>query len=309
LDDSPELADKIVILIVVMRRRKNTGHRAGLAFETMRLSGLPICALTLLLLTLPSVARAQAPDQSAPDEPDFIVPARPTVSNPAEFQRPGVLQLELGYNANFHAPDVNTEQDMPLALRFAVSRRLLLEFDGDSPSSQTVDGLRTTGMGDTQLGVQVVLQHENESHPGVSLAYYLKLPSASSAKGLGSGRVDHDFIALVSKKIGGATVDFNASCLLAGRATGGGHGASGQGALAASHDLTRRVGIQAEISGSSRNDAQPGLMSVLGAVTYQLNRRFVLDSGVRFGLSHDAARCGLFAGITMGIADLYRHRH
>ena len=275
------------------------------------MSRFSICALTLLLLTLlgDSGTKAQAQDQSAPDEPDFIVPSRPTVSNPAEFQRPGVLQLEFGYSANFHAPGVSTEQDLPLALRFAVSRRLLLEFDGDSPSSQTVDGARTTGVGDTQLGVQVVLRHENESRPGVALAYYIKLPSANSAKGLGTGRVDHNLIAFVSKKIGGTTVDLNATYLLAGRITDGGHAASGQGALAASHDVTRRVGIQAEISGFSRNDAQPGAMFALGAATYQLNRRLVLDCGVRFGLSHDAPRNGFFAGMTVGIADLYIHRH
>ena len=116
-----------------------------------------------LLLALACAANAQSPD---PDEPDFIVPSRPTVSNPAEFQRPGVLQLEFGYSANLHAPGVSSEQDLPLALRFAVSRRLLLEFDGDSPSSQTVAGVRTTGVSDTQLGVQIVLRHENESRPG-----------------------------------------------------------------------------------------------------------------------------------------------
>src|SRR6266550_6563603 len=63
--------------------------------------------------------KVQAQDQSAPDEPDFIVPSRPTVSNPAEFQKPGVLQLEIGYNANFHSPGFQLQQDLPLALRFA----------------------------------------------------------------------------------------------------------------------------------------------------------------------------------------------
>ena len=254
-------------------------------------------------------ARVQAQDQSAPDEPDFIVPSRPTVSNPAEFQKPGVLQLEIGYNANFHSPGVHLQQDLPLALRFAVSRRLLLEFDGDSPSSQTVAGVRTTGAGDSQLGIQVVLQREKESRPGISVAYYIKLPTADSGKGLGTGRVDHNFIALVSKKIGGTTLDFNAVFLFSGRTTDNGHASSGQAALAASHNVTRRVGIQGELSGFSRNDAQPGAVLALTAVTYQINRRLVLDSGLRFGLTHDAPRSGLFAGLTVGIGDLYKHRH
>ena len=253
-------------------------------------------------------AKVQAQDQNASDEPDFIVPSRPTVSNPAEFQKPGVLQLEVGYNANFQAPGIHLQQDMPLALRFAVSRRLLLEFDGDSPSSQTDAGVRTTGAGDSQLGIQVVLQHEKESHPGFSLAYYTKLPTADNAQGLGTGRVDHNFIALVSKKVGGTTLDFNATFLFSGRTTENGHAASGQGALAASRNVTRRVEIQGELSGYSRSDAQSGAMLALGAVTYQLNQRLVLDSGLRFGLTRDAPRCGLFAGLTIGIADLYKHR-
>ena len=245
----------------------------------------------------------------AQDEPDFIVPARPTVSNPAEFQQPGVLQLEIGYNSNFRAPGIHLQQDMPLALRFAVSRRLLLEFDGDSPSSQSAAGMRTTGAGDSQLGIQVVLQHEKESRPGFSLAYYVKLPTADSVKGLGSGRLDHNFIALVSKKIGGTTLDFNAIYLVSGRTTDNGHASSGQAAVAASHNVTKRMGIQGELSGYSRNDAQPGAMFALSAVSYQINRRVVLDSGLRFGLTHDVPHNGFFAGLTVGIGDLYKHHH
>jgi hypothetical protein len=198
---------------------------------------------------------------------------------------------------------------MPLALRFAVNKRLLLEFDGDSPSSQTVTGVRMTGAGDSQLGVQLVLQHEKESHPGFSVAHYIKLPTGDTAQGLGTGRVDHDFIALVSKKIGGTTVDFNVGFLFSGRTTENGHASSGQAALAASHNITKRVGIQGELSGYSRNDAQPGAMFGLGAVTYQIDRRIVLDSGLRVGLTPDAPRSGLFAGLTLGISDLYKHRH
>ncbi|MDQ2974392.1 MAG: transporter [Acidobacteriota bacterium] len=113
--------------------------------------------------------------------------------------------------------------------------RLVTLCEAASPSSQTVAGVRTTGAGDSQLGIQLVLQHEKESRPGFSLAYYIKLPTADSAKGLGTGRVDHNFIALVSKKIGGTTVDFNAASLFSGRTTDNGHELSGQAALSPSN--------------------------------------------------------------------------
>ncbi len=270
-------------------------------------------SLLLSLTVLISASAVFAQDSSAqPDkEPDFIVPARPTVSNPAEFQRPGVLQIEYGYNANFHAEGVSTEQDTPLALRFAVSRRLLLEFDADSPISQTVsDGelgsVRMTGAGDTQLGIQSVLLPENKSRPGVSIAYYIKLPTANMGKNLGTGRVDHNFIGLISKTFGQTTVDFNAIYLLAGRTSGRGFASSGQAALAASRNLNKHFGLQGEISGLSRNDEQSGALFGLAVATYQLNRRVAFDSGLRIGLTSAAPRAGIVAGITIGVADLYK---
>lgn len=269
---------------------------------------IAIRSLLLFFMVVVCLSVAYGQDPQA-DEPDFIVPARPTVSNPAEFQRPGVLQLELGVNSNFKAPGFSSAQDLPLALRFAVSRRLLLEFDGDSPLSQNSSGVRTTGAGDTQLGVQLVLQHEKETRPGFSLAYYIKLPTASSAKGLGTGRVDHDFIALLSKSVGKTTIDFNVGYLLAGRTSTNGHASSGQSALAVSRNVTTRWGIQGEISGSGRNDEQPGSLFLLAAVTWQVNHRLVLDGGARTGLTHDAPGVGVFAGMTVGIADLYRRHH
>src|SRR5882724_3462854 len=255
--------------------------------------------------------QAQGTSSAPPanDEPDFIVPARPTFSNPAEFQRPGVLQLEMGYNGNFHGAGLRAEHDNPLALRFAVSNRILLEFDSDNVISQHPDpGMTMTGLGDMQVGIQIVLAHENESRPGIAFAYYIKLPTASDAKGLGTGSVDHNFIALISKKVGETTIDFNAIYLLAGRTSMSGHASSGQAAVAASRNVTKRFGLQGEISGVSRNDAQSGAAFALGVVTFQVNRRLVFDGGVRTGLTHGAPHVGAVAGLTDGISDLYSRK-
>jgi hypothetical protein len=46
-------------------------------------------------------------------------------------------------------------------------------------------------------------------------------------------------------------------------------------------------------------------MFALAAVTYQVNKRLVLDAGVRFGLSHDAPS-GFIGGLTFGISNFYR---
>ena len=264
------------------------------------------CALLLLLVACSSlVSLAQTADP--PPEPDFIVPARPTVSNPAEFQKPGVLQLEFGFNRSLRATEGGSLWDFPLAIRFAASRRLLVEFDGDSPFAQESSGMRLTGAGDSQLGVQVVLQHEQHKCPGVSLAYYIKVPTASSSRGFGTGRVDHSVIGLLSKTYGKTTFDVNGTWLLAGRPLNRGHASSAQGAAAVSYEIVKRWAVQAELSGFGRSDRQPGALSALSAVTYQVNHRFVIDGGVRAGLTHDAPGLVAFVGMTVGIADLYRH--
>jgi hypothetical protein len=270
--------------------------------------GARLLLLALLLAAACGAAFAQTHGETNDDEPDFIVPARPTVSNPAEFQRPGVLQLEYGFNGNWRAPGDASQEDMPVALRLAVSRRLLLELDTDSPFSQASGGARVTGAGDTQVGAQLVLRHEDARGPGVALAYYAKLPTASASEGLGTGRFDHSVLALFSKKTGETTFDFNGVYLLAGRTTDAGRASSAQAALAASRDVTERFGLQGELSGLTRNDEQPGALFALGVATYKINRRLVLDCGMRFGLTHDAPRVGAVAGLTVGVAQLFR-RH
>jgi hypothetical protein len=38
-------------------------------------------------------------------------------------------------------------------------------------------------------------------------------------------------------------------------------------------------------------------------LTYKANRRLVFDAGVRVGLNDDSPRSGVFAGLTVGVAD------
>jgi hypothetical protein len=264
------------------------------------------------ILACASVAvYSQTPSPTPDEESEFIVPARPSVSNPAQFQRPGVLQLEIGTTANFRARNgYRDQQDVPMALRFAVSRRILIELDTDSPySPKELSGVRETGAGDTQLGIQAVILPESETRPGIALAYYIKLPTADERKGLGTGRVDHSFVGLFSKTTKRTTVDLNAVYLLAGSTLNRGHSSSGQAALALTQSLTKRFGVQGEISGNTRNDEQRGVMQALGVATYQISRRAVVDGGVRFGLTPFAPKVGVVAGITFGIANLYRSHH
>lgn len=258
---------------------------------------------------LPNAAESGKAQQPADEEEDFIKPARPGVTNPAEIQKAGVLQLESGYEGNFRARDFRSQQTLPLALRFAAASRLLLEVDLDAVESQRDEtGERATGIGDTRVGLQVVALKDTDEHPALAFAYYAKLPSASHAKGLGTGRVDHKIVLLLSKKIGETDVDFNGAYLIVGREDESGWVTGGQAAVSVAREYENNFGFQFELSGQTKDDSLPPGVYALGALTYRANRRLVFDTGLRFGLNEDAPRVGVFAGLTVGVADLYHSK-
>ncbi|HEV2706583.1 MAG TPA: transporter [Pyrinomonadaceae bacterium] len=249
---------------------------------------------------------AQTPQEE--EEEEFIKPSRPTLADPAEFQKPGVLQVEYGYDGQFRSDEFRAQQTALLALRYAATRRLLLQLDLDTVKSETdaETRVRRTGLGDTRLGFQVLALEDNERHPALAFAYRVKLPSASEAKGLGTGRFDHRLMGLLSKKVNRTDFDFNAAFLVNGREGAPGWEHGGQAAFSVSHEFENRFGVQGELSGQSIEEAQPRGVYALGAVTYKVNRRLVFDGGLRFGLNPTAPRVGVVAGVTVGAADFRR---
>ncbi|HEX8500262.1 MAG TPA: transporter [Pyrinomonadaceae bacterium] len=244
--------------------------------------------------------RQQQPREE--DEPE-VKPSRPGVANPAEIPEPGVLQLEFGYDSNFRARDVRAEHTLPVTLRYAAAKRLLLHLDFEAVRSQT-DGqtrLRASGFGDTRVGFQLVALEDAPGRPALAFAYFAKLPTADEAEGLGTGRFDHKLVGLLSKKVGETDVDFNVAYLLIGKEGEPGREHGGQGAVAVSRDFKNHFGFEAELSGQSHDDTQPRGLFALGALRYTKGRRVVFDAGARFGLTPEAPRFGLFAGMTVGV--------
>jgi hypothetical protein len=277
--------------------------------------------LALLLLVFASGAGAQQPRpfsgnlfsvppaQQSQEEEEFIKPARPTVANPAEIQQAGVLQVEFGYDGLFRSDEFRAQHTAPLTLRFAATDRLLLELNLDAVKSETDEATRRreAGVGDTRLGFQFVALKDTDEHPAFAFAYAVKLPTASGEKQLGTGRFDHKFTFLLSKKFGQKTdLDFNGAFLVNGREGQRGWDHGGQGALAISRELENDWGVEGELAGTSLDDVLPRGVYALGALTRKLGQRARLDWGARFGLNPSAPRFGLFGGVTFGVGGYER---
>jgi Putative MetA-pathway of phenol degradation len=274
-------------------------------------------ALTRFSQTLPANAQHSVPGRrggsssplavSANRQPkdDFIVPSRPTVSEPADIQRVGVLQLEFGLDGEFDAKEFRNQQTTPLELRFAALSRLLLSFQLEVVKSQ-VDwtGGRMTGVGDAIIGPQVVA-FKRTGYPTFAFAYLSKLPTASKEKNLGSGRVDHKAFLLISDQIGDFDLNVNAAYLNVARKDSGRRADGGQFSIALGYEFENHFGLVGELSGQSLEFQLPRGVYPLGAVTYQVNRRLRFDAGLRFGVGAQAPRVSVVAGFVFGIADLY----
>lgn len=245
-----------------------------------------------------------------------IRPRQPRASSPADFNTPGVLQIEYGYGGYYRGADFLSQHTGTLVITFAATERIGFEADFDTVTSQLdrTDRNRTTNVGDIRLGVQLDIADESKRAPSFAVAYFAKLPTASVRKGLGSGKVDHRIIALFSKKIGGSDVDFNAAYLVNGRPDDGGQPPSkgfvtgGEFSLAISRDLNKKFNLLGEIYGGTKDADNPRGLFANGVLTYQINQKFSLNFGTNFGLTASSPRVGLTAGITWAIGNLYKKR-
>jgi len=272
---------------------------------------------TLISQTVPANAQHLASgrlDESSPQfavsanrqqKDSFIVPSRPTVSEPADIQRVGVLQLEFGLDAEFDAKEFRNQQTTPLDLRFAALSRLLLDFQLEVVKSQ-VDRTneRMTGVGDAIIGLQVVA-FKRTGYPTFAFAYHSKLPNASKEKELGSGRVDHEALLLISDQLGGINLNINAAYLNVGRKDSGRRADGGLFSIALSHRFENHFGVFGELAGQSLELSLPRGVYPLGGVTYRVNPRLRFDAGLRFGIGAEAPQVSVVAGFVFGIADLY----
>jgi hypothetical protein len=108
--------------------------------------------------------------------------------------------------------------------------------------------------------------------------------------------------------VGQFTFDFNLTHLLAGR-PGPGFDQNDQLALAGSRPVWRGLGVDAEIYRATElNSGTPAFVSSLGALTWTVLPRLVLDGGYEAGITSGGPHRHVFGGATWAIANLYPRR-
>ena len=256
----------------------------------------------LLLLSASLAALAQC---ARPADGSITAnPNRPTVADPADITQIGVIETEFGWSRTWQQQGVH-ESNIGNLLKYAMLCDLEIRWNSTIATGQNIGGTSQYGFGDNVIGAQWRVIHQSRSFPTIAFSYAAKIPTASVAKGLGTGKTDHVLKLLVSKDLGGFHFDFNTAYILAGRVQSSGYDHDFLLTLSGAHKLHGPLGITAELYGFSRlNRDVPGYTSNLWALTFTATPRLVFDSGIDVGLTSGAPRKTVFAGFTYSIVDL-----
>jgi hypothetical protein len=232
-------------------------------------------------------------------------PNRPTVANPADITQYGVLELEYGWDRLW--PGVGVQQtSVGGLLKFGMLCDVELRWNTTSFLSQTDASGTHRSFGDNWLGPQIRVYRQTKRAPTLAFGYAIKIPSASTKDGLGTGHVDHTFTFLASKDIAQFHFDFNFTQFLIGRPNTSGFDKNQQLNLAFSHVIRGKLQVTGEFYGDTRlNQTTPGFASSLWALTYTVVPRLVIDSGFEAGLTSGGPHRHAFVGATYSIANLY----
>ena len=273
-----------------------------------RWGGLRFSVLTLaacLAAGNPAVAQWMGKQTGCYADSFVANPNRPTVANPADITQYGVVELEYGWDQIWPQEGVRQASAGGL-LKFGMLCDIELRWNTTSFLSQTDASDTQRGFGDNWLGPQIRVYRQTKRVPTLSASYAVKIPSASTEKGLGTGRVDHAFGFLASKDIAHFHLDFNVTQFLSGRPNASGFDTNQQLNLAFSHGIHGGLQFTGEFYGDTRlNQSTPGFASSLWALTYTVVPRLVIDSGFEAGLTSGGPHRHAFVGATYSIANLY----
>jgi hypothetical protein len=242
-------------------------------------------------------------------------PNRPTVANPADITQYGVLELEYGWDRVWPQENVH-ETSLGGLLKFGILCDIELRWNSTSFLSRTDATGAHQSFGDNWLGPQIRFYKQTKRVPTLAFSYALKIPSASTEDGLGTGHVDHSFTFLASKDIAHFHVDFNATRFLIGRENKPAFDQTtfdqpafdqnDQFNLAFSHAIRGQLQFTGEFYGSTQlNRDTPSFISSLWALTYTITPRLVIDGGFESGLTPNGPHRHAFAGVTYSIVNFY----
>jgi hypothetical protein len=215
----------------------------------------------------------------------------------AQAEPATVLQLEVGYDGNFRAPDLVRDQAATVTTVVTPTPRVELQIDIDVWMSQRAPRQRSMyGRGDAHLAAQWTLRTGRPGQVAIGLVYDVKLPTARPDS-LGTGRVDHRLLSLVS--VSSRRLQIDAALGVAADAKAVGLAWGTEGALTLTGIAAPTLSFHVGGSGQTIDTDQPAGAYISAGAAWQVTPVFAFDFGGRLGLSPNAPVYGVVAGLTV----------
>ena len=233
-----------------------------------------------------------------------ILPANDDVTDGTDTTDTGLLQIEVG--GVFTRTDAATRAGgTPLRLRYGAFDWLEVSAGTDGYLAQRTSAGTTGGVGNTLIGARLRLFATRGGLPILSVLPTVVLPTASRAKGLGSGDTDAALAVISGRDLPGRShVDLSYGAASIGDGEGGRvtqHNAFVSGTLG----VTRAWSPGLTLTWLSRQDAATGRALVLSADSVvTLSRRLAVDVSVVGGLTRAAPDIELSAGLSVVVGAL-----
>lgn len=285
-------------------------------FHALRNRKLPfvrshfISATTFVCLFLPCLVVSSAAAQTE-DNPGClsskvaISTDRPTYSNSTETTQCGVLEVTGGTDRVWVGHGLH-QDDLAQGLQMGITGAMDFHYSGNMLLQDGSHAGPLSGMSDSYAGVRYRFSRQTRFLPSFGAFYTTKVPTASPAFGLSSGRYDHFLSLLVSKDVRKVHLDFNLTQQMVGRPGASGYDRNEALVLFASVPVAKNLSFVGGAYGfNTLGTATPAYGVSTVGFDWQVSHRLILDLSMDEGLTSGAPRKRLGFGFTYAPANLY----
>ena len=240
-----------------------------------------------------------APEVAAPKA------CRPLFSTSAGLTDIGMVELELGAQKIFNR-DGCQDGFVPTQLNFGLNRWFDLRLGWSGPAlRKDSQGDHKTGGSDPVFGGQALFLTQAGSGVDLGCAYWHKLPVASVAKGIGTGRHDDTLVLTASRTLGPWLLDLNAGANWIGRKEGEGRVRQAALSLAITYAPAPGWNLTLDTYALAATELGRQALSSVLALSRDLTPTLCVDCGVERGHSAGAPRLSLNAGLVWRMGKLW----
>jgi hypothetical protein len=224
-------------------------------------------------------------------------PTRPTWDIAAATTQCGALETDFGFQWQAMGQGV-AQQALPSSIRYGFTPRLDLRWGLIGHQWQSGGGSSPVqGAGDQWLSARYRFRNQGRISPAMAFDYGFKIPSASPAKGFGTGYADQQFLFIASRDIRHSHLDFNMVGTLAGSAHG--HEGAAQFGLVLTQPVTKKFSALLESYGGPQPGTADRYGAALAGAAYTLRPWLVFDGAYSQAYTAGLPRRQVIFGFTI----------